>query len=555
MNSATEGQFVQDEFVGQAQGNRICEVVVFSDQAYLKRQARVQAVAGLNRFVMELQAFRVDADSAQGSVYGEGEILSVQYKEIPVKDIPQEEVRALVEERKKLSRRQKNLQKQQEVTEKQHRFLDSMICFAEVEMPKEMQSRFPLTDDLKTTLDFLGEHYQKLHEKNSKTEEELEEVEEELAVVEKTLKNLQRPKGSRQKGIEILFQSPGDQEIRIEVSYVVLNASWEPVYKIDVPLDLSTINLTMFARIQQKSGEDWKGVKLAVSNAVPLKGAALPEAQSWYLDLRPQELLMAGGAMMAAAGMSKKKRSKRAANEEPVPAAMMMDLLEEEVEAPPEAEFLQAEQMQLPLAFEYELPQAVSFNSGSGETMLPLYTKSLDGEFFIYAAPRYDPLAYLVCRSSADGELLTGRLNVHFGGRFVGGTALSEKKAGEDFLVNLGVERGVKIRREKIADKLNETFFGVVDRLSVVREMEFRIFIENLKNETVRVNVFDSVPVAKIDRIQVKGLEIKPEPGKKDYLKREGVMCWELQVEPKAIQEIRMKFFVKHPKDSPLQGL
>ena len=556
MNRVTEGQFTQDEFIGQAQGNRIVEVVVFSDQAYLKRQAQVWAAPGLNRFVMELQAFRVDADSAQGCVYGEGEVLSVQYTEIPVKDIPQEEVRALDEERKQLLRQQKALQKQEEVHEKQRRFLDSMISFAEVEMPKEMQSRFPLAEDLKATLDFLGEQYRKLHDKSADLERELEDVGAELAVIENKLKSLRRPKESTQKGIEILFQSSKEQELRLEVSYVSFNASWKPAYKVDAPLDLSTITLTMFARIYQKSGESWKDVKLSVSNAVPLKGASLPEAQSWYLRLQPKEPFMTRGAMpAAAAGVGRKSQKKCAGKEEPMEAAMMMDLLEEEAEAPPQAEFLQAEQTELPLAFEYAFPQAVSIDSGDGETMLPLYSKSLEGEFFIYAAPRHDPLAYLVCSSTPDAELLAGRLNVHFGGRFVGSTRLTEKKAGEELLVNLGVERGVKIRREKIVDKVSETFFGVVDRLSMARELEYQITLENLKDQNMRVRVLDSVPVSKIDRIQVKGLEMKPEPGIKDYLKREGVMLWEFELKAKATQQIRLKCFVKHPKDSPLQGV
>ena len=187
--------------------------------------------------------------------------------------------------------------------------------------------------------------------------------------------------------------------------------------------------------------------------------------------------------------------------------------------------------------------------------MLPLYTKEMQGEFFIYAAPRHDPLAYLVCLSSPDSELLAGKLNVHFGGRFVGGAALTEKKAGEELLVNLGVERGLKVRREKVTDKLTETFFGKIDRLTTARELEYRIVIENLKEEPVRVRLFDSIPVSKTDRIQVKGVETVPKPTTKDYQNREGVMLWDVQMIPKAIQEIRIKFFVKHPKDNPPQGL
>lgn len=83
-------------------------------------------------------------------------------------------------------------------------------------------------------------------------------------------------------------------------------------------------------------------------------------------------------------------------------------------------------------------------------------------------------MPYLVCGTATESTLLSGRLNIHFGGRFVGGSPLTEKRAGEDLMANLGVERNVKVLREKITDKRTETFFGVVDRQSVARELEYR---------------------------------------------------------------------------------
>ncbi len=121
--------------------------------------------------------------------------------------------------------------------------------------------------------------------------------------------------------------------------------------------------------------------------------------------------------------------------------------------------------------------------------------------------------------------------------------------------MNLGAERSVKVQREKVTDKLTETFFGKVDRSSVARELEYRIQIENLKNETTRVHVFDSIPVSKTDRIQIKGVEIEPKPTIKDYQERDGVMLWDVRVKPGIVQDIHIKFFVKHPKDSPPLGL
>ena len=193
--------------------------------------------------------------------------------------------------------------------------------------------------------------------------------------------------------------------------------------------------------------------------------------------------------------------------------------------------------------------------SGSGETMLPLFTRQMTGHFFVHAVPRNDSLAYLACRISPDSALLAGRLNVHFGGRFVGGTAFSEKKVGEDLIINLGAERRVKLGRETITDKLTETFFGRVERSMVARELEYRIRAENLKDETVDLEVLDSIPVSETDRIQIKGIELTPEPAVKDFCKREGVMKWKFQLKPKAVQDIRLKFYIKHPKDRRPLGL
>ena len=95
MSNREYDYFDNGDFIQVGDENRITEVVVYTDQAYLKRRIRVKAREALNRFMVEVQAYSVDVDSAQASVYGEGEILSVQYREVPVKYAPQEDVREL----------------------------------------------------------------------------------------------------------------------------------------------------------------------------------------------------------------------------------------------------------------------------------------------------------------------------------------------------------------------------------------------------------------------------------------------------------------------------
>jgi uncharacterized protein (TIGR02231 family) len=556
MDKNVNENFDQGEFIATGDNNRISAAVVYTDQAFLKRRVRVNAQEALNRFLIEIQAYMVDVDSTLASVYGEGEIFSVQYREIPVKHAPQEGIRELESKKELLEGQRQALRNEKEVGDKQVRFLDSMISFAEADLPKRVKTQFPTTESLSTMLEFLAENFQKLAHKDIELQHQIKDLDREIVVVEKRLKKFQRPKARTLKVIEVVFDSPKEQSLIIEVSYVAQSASWEPVYKVDVPLDLAGVGLTMFARIRQNTGENWQDIKLAVSNAIPLKGASLPDMQSWNLSLPAEEMLLAGApvAIEEGAAMSKKaskRRSQMVAEEILEDGADLLAV----AELASEAEFQQAEQKELPLAFEYELPQGIIINSGGGETMLPLFTKKMKGNFFIHTVPQNDPLAYLACRIAPDSALLAGRLNVHFGGRFVGGTAFSEKKAGEDLLINLGAERGVKVRRELITDKLTETFFGRVERSMVGRELQYRIQVENLKDEVVGLELFDSIPVSKTDRIQIKGIELIPDPAVKDFKDREGVMKWKVQLKPKSVQEIRVKFFVKHPKDRRPQGL
>ncbi len=65
----------------------------------------------------------------------------------------------------------------------------------------------------------------------------------------------------------------------------------------------------------------------------------------------------------------------------------------------------------------------------------------------------------------------------------------------------------------------------------------------------------DSIPVSNTDRIQIKGLEMAPEPDVRDWKQREGVTLWDFEADAVSTREISVKFFVKHPKDTLPDGL
>ena len=112
----------------------------------------------------------------------------------------------------------------------------------------------------------------------------------------------------------------------------------------------------------------------------------------------------------------------------------------------------------------------------------------------------------------------------------------------------------MKIKRRKVTDKRDETFFGKLERSTVSRQLVYKITVENLKDRPVDLDLMDHLPVSKTDKIDIKDVRVSPPPTATNVMDREGVLQWRLTVKPGARQEILMTFTVTHPKDISLQG-
>ncbi len=533
----------------EAVPSRIKEVTLFPNKALIKREAVVTAGKGRQEILIEVDAYRIDHDSVSAKVFGDGEIFSVQFREMPLTEAPQEKIKALEQKLKGLKKARRALNDDKEVLKSKEQFVRSVIQFSEQQVPKEIKTAFPKAEDLEKILRFINANLQSINSQKQTIDARIEDLDREIKVVERDLAALGKGRPAGKQVIEIVFNSKKDQKLRIEADYVTQNASWSPLYKVTVPGMADAAGLTMFGNIRQKTGEDWDRVALSISNAVPLEGGVLPSLSSWIVDIeRPRP---------------KAKKAKKAGDSflmynkaAPAPAAeAMRDADRDEETEKTEAAFVSAERTESLLAFEYKLPQPLSIESRDKETVLPLYTKSLKGTFAHYAVPRMNKATFLVMKASADGELLPGPLNVYFDGRFVGKTMLGDRRAGEEMNLNLGADREVRVQREVIRDKLEETLFGAIERSTVVRNMAYRIVMENLKKKEVHLQVMDSVPVSRSDKVSVKDMKITPQPKEKNYQGRDGVLMWEEVLKPGEKKEIMVEFVVTYPKDMPVVGL
>ncbi|NVJ07329.1 mucoidy inhibitor MuiA family protein [Myxococcus sp. AM001] len=73
---------------------------------------------------------------------------------------------------------------------------------------------------------------------------------------------------------------PADQGAQLALEYAVQGARWVPTYDLRLPRTLEEGTLRMRASVLQRTGEDWTGVKLAVSTADLARHAEVPELKA-----------------------------------------------------------------------------------------------------------------------------------------------------------------------------------------------------------------------------------------------------------------------------------
>lgn len=95
----------------------------------------------------------------------------------------------------------------------------------------------------------------------------------------------------RSYGAEVILASNTEGEAELQLSYIVPNASWFPVYDLRVDYEEKTATLTTYGIIQQKTGEDWQNVLLSLSTASPTFSTDTVKLNSWRIRQKDTEII------------------------------------------------------------------------------------------------------------------------------------------------------------------------------------------------------------------------------------------------------------------------
>lgn len=363
--------------------------------------------------------------------------------------------------------------------------------------------------------------------------------------------------------VTVTLAQEGD--LALELSYLVTGASWRPQYDVRVQMNEDQrggeVELTYVGVVQQSTGEAWEGVQLSLSTARPSLAAKLPELDPWYLDVfapAPPQPLPAPRAAQARGVYSAASMPQGVQ-----PMAMMAPIVasfggvdsevaEPVLPQPEEAGVATATVEQTGTALVFRVGRSVDIPSDNSPHKTTIARDHLPCTFDYVCAPTIADSVHLRAAivNTTERVLLNGDASIFLSSQYVGTTKLKQTAHAETFKVFLGLDDGIKVKRELIersVDKGNVLQSGI-RRITYA----YRITVHNYASTRRDVVIRDRLPVSQHEKVKVRVQNIQPAPKERTKLE---LAVWQFTLAPDAEQKIEYQFVVEHPQEMKITGL
>lgn len=330
---------------------------------------------------------------------------------------------------------------------------------------------------------------------------------------------------------EIVVTIAGDKPAtgKLKMSYVVMNAGWQPSYDIRVDDITDPAVIIYKANIWQNSGVDWKDVKVSLSNAAPMTAGSLPVLNPWFIDFYQDYAL---NEMVVTGYGTKARPAARVAKAE---EEAMMDL---EASAPLP---VTVSESNISFSFDVNVPKTIA-TGGKPETV-ELQRLTVPATYSYAATPKITSSAYLMGYITEWDKynLLPGESNIYFSNTFTGKGYINTAELTDTLPVSLGADNSITVRRERRTDFTSQKLIGT----NRVETLSFLISVRNNKSKAVNVKLRDQLPMPQNSDITVEAVELTG--GKQNV--STGEVTWDLTVAPRETKEIVFTYSVKYPKN------
>ena len=520
----------------------VIAVAVYTNKALITRRGVVELNGIERELIVSQLPVSIETDSV--SVSGQGNVgvrlLGVNVERIYATESVVARVSQLNQQVEQLEAQKRQFQAQMDALALQSRFIEGLREKTEEQFSISLARKSISLSETLDLLNFLGSQYTEYAISTEDYKNQQRELDKQLEVLYASLKQIESPQPQESFNLTVGIESTGSGEFELEVSYVVNRANWKPLYDIRVDSKTKNVNLGYLGQITQNTDENWTNVNLTLSTAKPGSGTLPPKPQPWYIDIldviEPQAIM-------------RKRLSRKSRNFE-FDGDNIEGRIEELESAKIEADVITAEVFQEGNVVNFNLDSSGNIPSDGAPHKITIFQDDYPCSFLYIAMPRLVSFAYLqakVKNNPSGATLLPGKANVFRDNIFVGTSELENTVPGEEFKLNLGIDEGVKIKRDLVEREVDKKFIGKLRKITYA----YRLQISNLLDTEAQLELIEQLPVSRNEQIKVRLNRTNPQIQSGEM----GILQWNLTLQAQEKQEIYYQFTIEHPPQLTVKGL
>jgi uncharacterized protein (TIGR02231 family) len=521
----------------------IKKVTVYQDRALVTRTAKVELEAGDNTVLFESLPGALLEDSLRADGKGQKPvtIYGAEVKKAFGTEEADPRIAKVAAELEKLRYELKSLQGKYQALVDQKAFLDSVRNFSSVQIPKDIMTKSSSPSDWAGISKFLYDAYLTNSADLLEAEKAVAEKNREVEAKQREYYDIQAGLGIEKKSVVVSVNAKEKTFFDVELSYVVPQAMWVISYDAKAYPAQGEFSLVSYGNIRQWTGEDWTDVRVSLSTAKPSIGGRMPELDPWFVDFPqpvtpyPKQAVRAMMAMAPEASMDQ--------------ASVAYDSYGGGGSYEAKAELAQSQVRQELGSVNYDLPRAFTVKSDNRFYKSPVETREFAVETDYEATPKLSPYAFIHAKvtNNTDHLLAGGEISIFLNDQFVGKSSIETVGQNEKFDLYLGIDEEIKVKRTELVDKKKKALLGLKSR----KDFAYKIELENYKKESIKIAVYDQVPVSKNGDIKA---ELESSSIKPSETKDLGILKWDFELKPAEKKALEFAFFVEHPADKVITG-
>ncbi len=575
--------------------SRIISVKSYQNQSLIVRETEVELKKGENTVVLTSLPKGLFDWSVKSSLPKnfEGKIVTVSVEQKMLVERFQKKVQDIEDKLKELARKDQQYIDDLASLKTQEDFVGSVLNFTNVNASKELQTRIPQVKVWDDTLTYCVSKKKEIAARRRQIESAREELGKEIQKWEFELiqiagdsyySNYQLLNNARNKNVQnMMVQQYTDSNVyysktksilknptqgtdiekrivltvfsaraakaKIEFSYMIPNTSWNMIYDIRGSRDNGKVDLTIYGNVYQKTGEDWKDVKLFLSTGAPSNNIVSPYFNPWYLDIIEERNYEEDSDYVSAKSAKKAERPLALAKQDYAGSAEEMKVPETviretgafmEIELPLTQSILSSGKHQKKLIKDY------SFSAG----------KSLGLNFELYLWQSREAFITAEITNSTEIPWLPGEAQIFLENEYMGKMNLPYIPSGKKETVVLGAEP--RIAAEKTLVKKYEDTKGVFGgKRRIV--YSYKITVENNMKSQNKIILRDRIPVSLNQKILVEIRNVSLEPSAKgpidETVYSQGQRKYILDLKPGEKKTITYEAVVSFDKELNVSGL